>query len=203
MTKGTQTRELILARAEQLAAREGIRGVTIGALAVALGMSKSGLFAHFGSKEALQLQVLRRAARRFQAVVVVPARAAEPGEAHLRALFERWLVWDRDPAAPDGCLFTLLSLELRALPGPLRDFVVEAQRSWRALVAQAARTAADAGELRSDLDPEQFAFSVQALLLGYHLTDRLLGDARAERRAHDAFDELLAAAKRPRAPRPA
>ena len=128
--KGEQTRETILVHALGLATRIGIEGLTIGRLAEELGMSKSGLFAHFRSKEALQLEMLKLAGARMVDSVVKPALAAPRGEPRVRALFERWLAWERSPSLPGGCPFMAASFELDDRPGPVRDFVVQNLRDW-------------------------------------------------------------------------
>ena len=121
MRKGEQTREAILVHALRLATRVGFEGLTIGQLADDLKLSKSGLFAHFKSKENLQLQVPEMASRRFVDAVVKPALAAPRGEARVRALFERWLAWETSPSLPGGCPFVAAATELDDRPGPARD----------------------------------------------------------------------------------
>src|SRR5262245_43778046 len=105
MSKGDETRERILDRAFRMAARDGLEGLSIGGLADELGMSKSGLFAHFGSKEDLQIEMMRAAAQRFEEFVWHPAVKAPRGEPRLRKLVERWLLWINEPSMPGGCLF--------------------------------------------------------------------------------------------------
>ena len=129
-TKGEATREAILAHALGLATRIGFEGLTIGRLAEALQMSKSGLFAHFRSKEGLQLEILRFAGARMVETVVKPAFAVERGEPRVRALFDRWLAWEQSPDLPGGCPFMAASFELDDRPGPVRDFVVQNLRDW-------------------------------------------------------------------------
>src|ERR1043166_2387113 len=117
--KGERTREAILGHALALATRIGVEGVTIGRLADDLKMSKSGLFAHFRSKEALQIEMLRLAGRRLVEPVVRPARAAPRGEPRVRALFEHWLAWEQSPSLPGGCPFMAASIEHDGRPGPI------------------------------------------------------------------------------------
>ena len=137
-SKGEQTREAILTHALGLATRIGFEGLTIGRLADDLGMSKSGLFAHFRSKEALQLEILRMAGARMVEAVVKPAFAAPRGEPRVRELFERWLDWEQSPSLPGGCPFMSASFELDDRPGPVRDFVVQNLRDWMDTLAGAA-----------------------------------------------------------------
>ena len=127
--KGEMTRAAILDEAVQVAARVGFSGLSIGGLAGQVEMSKSGLFAHFRSKEQLQLQTMDRARQRFVDVVVRPALAAPRGEARVRAVFDRWLVWARQ-SMDAGCIFVAAAAELDDRPGPLRDALVANERDW-------------------------------------------------------------------------
>jgi AcrR family transcriptional regulator len=197
MSKGEETRERILERAFRLAGRDGLDGLSIGTLAAQLGLSKSGLFAHFGSKEDLQVAVLGAAARRVEDQVVRPAFRAPRGEPRIRQLFENWLRWCSDPAMPGGCIFMAAATELDDKPGRPRDFLVATQKQMLATMARSVQLAVEARHFRSDVDGEQFAFELYALILGYSHWKRLLGDARAERRTRLAFDRLLAGARQP------
>jgi AcrR family transcriptional regulator len=193
MGKGAETRERIVERAIRLASRDGLDGVTIGRLADELGISKSGLFAHFGSKEEMQLAVLEAAVARFQELVVKPALAAPRGEPRLRAIFHRWLGWANDPALPGGCIFLAAATELDDKPGVLRDFLVASQKEWLGAVSRATRIAIEEGHLRRDLDPEQLTFELFGVMLSYHHARRLLRDPKADARARNALDRMLAA----------
>ena len=196
MHKGEATRERIVEEAVRLASRDGLDGVSLGALAAELGMSKSGLYAHFGSKDELQLQILQAAIARFRAGVVKPALTARRGVPRLRALFEQWLEWANDSSMPGGCLLVAASVELDDKPGALRDYLVKSQRDWLATLAKAARLAVAEKHFRADLDPEQLAFELWALSLGYHHVRRLLRDPQASARVHEAFERLLLDARR-------
>ena len=196
MRKGELTRNTILDRAVRLASEVGLSGLTIGRLATDLELSKSGLFAHFQSKETLQLQVLGRASHIFIQIVVRPALAAPRGEPRIRALFDRWLEWTRAAEIPGGCLFVTAAVELDDRPGAARDRLVELQKEWLDLIANVARTGVTEGQFREDLDVEQFAHDLYAVMLGYHHADRLLRDPRAKARTHSAFETLLSAARR-------
>jgi AcrR family transcriptional regulator len=195
VSKGEQTRERILDRAFRLASRDGLEGLSIGMLAAELGLSKSGLFAHFGSKEELQVEVLRSAATRFEAQVMRPAFKAPRGEPRVRALFENWLSWVQDASSPGGCLFLAASTELDDKEGRPRDYLVGTQRQLLTSLARAARLAIEAGHFRADLDCDQFAFELYGLLLGYSHFRRLLRDPRSESRTRGAFDRLIQAAR--------
>jgi len=195
MRKGDLTRHSILERATGLASKVGLEGVTIGALAAELELSKSGLFAHFHSKAALQLQVLEYGAAQFLDQVIRPSLAEPRGEPRLRALFERWLDWAQSSPLPGGCLFVQASVELDDRPGPVRDRLVGFQRQWLGVLATSLQKGIEAGAFHDAADPEQFAQDVYGVMLAYHHFSRLLGDSRAETRARRAFDVLLAAAR--------
>jgi AcrR family transcriptional regulator len=197
-SKGEQTREAILAHALGLATRIGFEGLTIGRLAQDLKMSKSGLFAHFRSKEALQIEILRMAGARMIDTVVKPALVAPRGEPRVRALFERWLAWEQSPSLPGGCPFMAASFELDDRPGPVRDFVVQNLRDWMDTLAGAARIAVQEGHFRADLDCEQFAHECQGIGLAFVHASRLMRDPRARARAQSAFESLLGTCRAPR-----
>jgi AcrR family transcriptional regulator len=197
MGKGEQTREMILLHALRLATRVGFEGLTIGRLADDLKLSKSGLFAHFGSKENLQVKVLELASRRFVDEVVRPAFGAPRGIRRVRALFERWLAWETSPSLPGGCPFNAAATELDDRPGPARDFVVQSQRDWLDTIANTARTAVQEGDFTADVDCEQFAYELQAIMLGYAHASRLMKSPQARTRTEHAFEALLARAAAP------
>jgi AcrR family transcriptional regulator len=199
MRKGDLTRQSILERAAGLASRVGLEGITIGALAEELELSKSGLFAHFRSKEALQAQVLEHAAARFTEVVIRPALAAPRGEPRLRALFERWRRWPKESALPGGCLFVQASVELDDRPGPVRDLLVQQQRDLLDLIATVARSGVTEGHFRMDLDPDQLATDLHGIMLAWHHASRLLRDPKADDRAATALEALIARARRHKA----
>jgi AcrR family transcriptional regulator len=193
MSKGERTREAILDHALDLASVVGLEGLSIGALASHSGLSKSGLFAHFGSKEALQLATLKAASAAFVGAVMGPARAWPQGVERLRAIFENWLAWTERNQG--GCLFVTAAVELDDREGAAREFLVAQQRSWLDALARQATYAARTGELRADLDGEQFAFEMYGLYLGYHNARRLQRDPDAARRARAAFETLVANAR--------
>jgi AcrR family transcriptional regulator len=192
MGKGAETRDRILAHALRVASREGYEGLTVARLATDLDLSKSGLFAHFGSMEALQVQVLECATSRFRDAVIRPALKGPRGEPRLRQLFERWLAMANDQSMPGGCPIVAAAVEFDDRPGPQRDFLVAAQKEWFATLSRAARICVEVGHFRADSDPDQFAFEFYALVLGYHHAGRLLRDPDAEARVRTAFDRLLA-----------
>lgn len=195
MGKGEETRQAILDRATTLATAIGLEGLSIGQLALDLRLSKSGLFAHFQSKEALQRAVVETAAGRFTDAVIRPALKAPRGEPRVRALMDRWLAWGTASDRPGGCFFVAAATEMDDRPGPLRELVVQSQRDWVELLAGAVRAAVTEGHLRADTDPDQLAFELYGAMLAYHHRARLLGEADASARARSAVDRILAGAR--------
>lgn len=187
MSKGAATRDAILDTASRLARTVGLGGITIGTLAASAELSKSGLYAHFRSKEALQVSVLEHARARFVTEVISPALTAPRGEPRVRALFENWLAWDGQPG---GCLFVAASFELDDQPGPVRDRLVRYQQDWLDSIAEVFRTGLSEGHF-TGTDPEQFAFELDGVMLSRHHASRLLGDPGTERRTRHAFEALL------------
>jgi AcrR family transcriptional regulator len=198
MRKGEATRAAILERGVELATETGLDGLTIGRLATDLRLSKSGLFAHFKSKEALQIQVLDAAAERFVEEVVRPAVKKPRGEPRLAALFERWLAWTKSNSGPGGCVFVAAAAELDDRPGPVRDRLVALQKGWLEVITTVYRTGVEERHFRSDVDAEQFAYELYSVMLGFHHAERLLHDPRADARANAAFERLLSTVRRNR-----
>jgi len=192
VTKGAATRELILDRAYGIACRAGLEGLSIGGLATAVGMSKSGVFVHFGSREDLQLAVLDHAGERFLAHVLVPALHAPRGVARLRAVMERWFDWARH-TDDGGCIFLGAASEYDDRPGALRDRVIAQVERWRSELARGARLAIDSGELAASTDIEQLAFELYALALVVHHDAGLRGYDAAYDRGMQAFERLIRA----------
>ena len=191
MGKGEETKRAIVDQALELASTVGLDKVTIGALASATGMSKSGLFSHFHSKEQLQLQVLDQARRRFIDVVIAPALKKPRGEARLRSIFESTLKqWEEE--LPGGCIFHAVSAELDDQPGPARDYLIQTQRDYADTLRRAAEIAVEEGQLREGLDLDQFVFEFSSITAAYHHFGRLLGNPDAEQRARTMFEGLLA-----------
>jgi AcrR family transcriptional regulator len=188
--KGVETRRSIIDQALRLASTQGLRQVSIGLLAGAAGMSKSGLFAHFRSKEQLQLAVLREASDRFVGTVLAPALREPRGEPRLRTFFDGWLRWET-VQFPGGCPFQAAADELDDQPGPVRDYLVETQRDLFGSMTTLARVGVEAGKLRADLDARQFAFELLGILFAFHHTHRLLRAEDAETQARLAFEALL------------
>jgi AcrR family transcriptional regulator len=191
MSKGEETRERIIDRAYLVAGREGLDGLTIGALADELKLSKSGLFAHFGSKEDLQLEVLKEAERRFQESVIKPALKAARGLPRLKKLFELWLDWGANPANPGGCIFIAAAAELDDREGRTRDYLVATQKQLIAFMAGAVRLCIEQGHFKPGTDGEQVAHEAYGIVLSFNHFKRLLRDPNAERHARTAFDRLI------------
>ena len=194
MGKGQLTRHAVLDQAARTASEVGLRGVTIGSLADLTHMSKSGLFAHFGSKESLQLATVRHARDQFVNLVIRPALAAPRGEPRVRALFENWLHWDTN-VLPGGCLFVAAAVEFDDEPGAVREELVRNQVDLDETIARVFRGGISERHFRDDADPEQFAFQMHGILLAFHQHSRLLGDPLAAERARRALNALLDAAR--------
>ncbi|MCW2749003.1 MAG: transcriptional regulator, TetR family [Aeromicrobium sp.] len=190
MSKGDETRQAILTEATRVASKVGLTGMTIGQLAAHTGMSKSGLYAHFASKEALQIEILRNTREQFVDRVIRPALKAPRGVARLRTLFESWLAWS-DAFEDGGCLFVAACSELDDQPGPVRDALVRDERDWLELISTIATTAVAEGEFRSDLDVEQLTYEIHAITLSHQHASRLMQDPRALERARRSFDSLV------------
>lgn len=211
MPRVKRTRRQLVDRALALAGIVGLESISLGVLASDVDLSKSGLYAHFRSKEALQLAVLAEAVDRFTAMVVAPALAASRGEPRLIILFERFVAWIRTGGAATvdiadgevaaaiepaprgtGCIFMALSQEYDDRPGTIRDALVRSQRDWRETIARVVRGAVDEGHFRADLDAEQFAFEFVGIAMTFQQSQQLLADERAGARVRAAFESLLA-----------
>jgi AcrR family transcriptional regulator len=163
---GQRTRSAILRAAASLATIEGLEGLSIGHLADAIGMSKSGLYAHFGSKQELQLATVEEAERILQAEVIAPALAARPGLAQLAAACEAYFGYVQRRVFPGGCFFAATALEMGTRPGPVKDRVAAIQSDFTALLRSFAATAQEQHELPAHEDPDRLAFELHAILLG-------------------------------------
>jgi len=193
--RGDKTRHAILARAVQIASTEGLEGLSLGQLAADLGMSKSGLFAHFGSKEELQLKTLRAARRIFYDAAVQPALDRPEGIERLWALVRADLDYLAGDVFDGGCLFLSSSAEYDSRPGPIRDLVAETMASWLAVLTEQAQVARDLGQLTADTDPRGLAWELHAFGLALNWDRQLNRSADARERAQTASrTRLLAAA---------
>src|SRR5688572_13087989 len=194
-TKGEETRDRILSKALKVASVHGFGGLTIGELAHALKLSKSGLFAHFQSKERLQEAVLDAAADLFSAQVIQPALLLPRGEPRVTALFDNWLQWALSEDLPGGCVFVAAAAEFDDQPGLLQQKLRALQARWFDVTVRAAAIAVETGHFDEDTDPHQFAFELQAIYLGFHHLHRLLRRPDAAERTQRAFQRLLEGAR--------
>ena len=199
--KRAATRELILEHAYAMARRDGLEGLSIGALALDVGMSKSGLFAHFGSREELQLAVLEAGQLRFLQQVKWPALKLPRGLARVRAIVANWVAWGDQYQS--GCVLLTAASEYDGREGVLRDTVIRQQSGWRQEMCRALAHAVENGELREDADPPQLAFEIYALMLGLHHDAGLFGFDEARRHTLAAFDRLINSYQPPAEPRTA
>jgi len=190
MQKGQLTRAAILDSALSLASQMGLEGLSIGALAEVAGMSKSGVFAHFGSREELQIAVIREYHRRFEEEVFFPAMREPRGVPRLRALFERWL--RRVSVEVDsGCIYISGAVEFDDRPGPVRDALVSMVRAWQDALERAIRIAIEDGQLKPDTDAQQMLFEMHGLILALHHDARLMRNPGALQRARLAYERVV------------
>lgn len=189
--KGERTRQSILDRAVDLASIEGLQGLTIGRLAEELGMSKSGLFAHFGSKEDLQLATIESARERFIETVFRPALKAERGYPRLMAICRAWLNYVKREVFPGGCFFAAASFEFDGRPGPVRDAIASMMDTWIDAIEKSVRMAQEEGHIDPDIEPEQLAFEINALFFGANFSFQLRGDKKALERAMMAIESRI------------
>jgi AcrR family transcriptional regulator len=189
LLKGQQTRATILDAALALAANMGLEGLSIGALAEVTQMSKSGVFAHFGSREELQISVVREYHVKFEEEVFFPAVRETRGLPRLSALFERW-VHRVSRELDSGCIYISGAIEFDDRPGPVRDALATMVLAWQAALERAVRIAVDEGHLRSDMDPLQMVFELHGLILALHHDARFLRNPGALQRVRTAFTRL-------------
>ncbi|MES2186135.1 MAG: TetR/AcrR family transcriptional regulator [Pseudomonadota bacterium] len=190
LQKGRQTKAAIIDAALGLATQIGLEGLSIGALAEVTQMSKSGVFAHFGSREELQISVVREYHERFEAEVFYPALQQPRGLPRLRALFANWM--KRTSVELDsGCIYISGAVEFDDRPGPVRDALAGSVRTWLEAVHRAIHQAKQAGHLKADVDEQQMGFEIHALILALHYEARFLKTPRSIARAHTGFDNLL------------
>lgn len=199
--RGVRTREAILAHAVDIASVHGLEGLTIGYLAEQLKMSKSGLFAHFGSKEDLQLATIEAARQRFIDKVTAPAICATKGMPRLWRLIDFWLSSGEKNVFKGGCFFSAASFEFDSRRGPVRDRVSAIMREWIEAIAKAVKLAQEAGHLDPKLDPTRLAFELHAIAMSGHWAHQLLDDAQAYARARAIALDKLRSIATPACPR--
>ena len=188
---GERSRRAILQTAARLATTHGLDRLSIADLASHAGMSKSGLYAHFGSKEELQLATIDTAEEMFEAEVLAPARRVAPGRDGLVALSDAFIAHLRNRVFPGGCFFDSVAAELQSRPGPVRDRIAAFQAGWQALIHGHLAAARDVGDLPPDADLEQLTFDVNAYLAMAHTLFTFTGDERALDRAARAVRTRL------------
>lgn len=191
---GRETREQILRTAMDTASVKGLSGLSIGDLAGQLGMSKSGLFRHFGAKEQLQLATVDAALGVFEREVAMPAMAASPGLDRLRALMDAWVGYLERDVFPGGCFFAAASADVDSQPGPVRDRIAEIGRAAIEALMTEVEAAQRLGQLREEIDARQLAFELHAYAMEANWARLLLDDDRAGGRARTAIDAALARA---------
>lgn len=191
MSANNSTRDRILREGLDLMSTAGFSGVTLGVLAARTGMSKSGLFAHFGSKEEVQLGLLDKLDVIASEIVVAPAMQFPEGLARLKAVFSNWLGWYGKAGLQGGCPAAAGIFEFDDLEGPVRDRLLTGDNEWREFLAALTQQAIDQRELRSDLDVDQFVWEVRGIYLSHHASFRFSRDSGANDRAHRAFNRLL------------
>ncbi|CAB5081393.1 Transcriptional regulator, AcrR family [Olavius algarvensis associated proteobacterium Delta 3] len=189
MSKGEDTKRTILGKGLSMASTLGLDLVSIGSLAKATNMSKSGLFAHFQSKENLQVEILRHAGDVFAERIVVPALKTQAGIPRIMALVANWIQWTS--RLKGGCIFVSASSDFTDRPGKVRDFLLNQQKEWLECLRRIAKSAVTAGDFREDIDCDQFAFDLYSLLLGFHLYHNLLESEETKRRQEKALEQLL------------
>jgi AcrR family transcriptional regulator len=198
--KGVRTRQSILQVAVNLASMEGLEGLSIGRLADELKMSKSGLFAHFGSREELQLATVETARQTFVEHVIRPSLAGPEGAPRLWALCDAWVRYVEHPVFPGGCFFAAASFEFDSRPGPVRDRIAAVVKQWLATLTRAVEEAIKVGHLKANVDPGQFAFEIKSIGIGAHSDYQLTDDKKAMGKARSIMLDRLRAVATPNCP---
>jgi AcrR family transcriptional regulator len=191
LSKGEQTRRKILARALDLAGEVGLEGLSIGALAEEAKLSKSGLFAHFKSKEILQLELLQEVFARFSLQVLQPSLMAARGEPRVRSVFDHYLHWIRGDEGQRGCLFQKFSSEYADRPGAVRDALMQSLKDWREFLGRVVQTAVEEGHFQAELDIGRFIYEFVGIAMVYQQAHRFVRDPRALERANEVFEALV------------
>jgi AcrR family transcriptional regulator len=199
--RGLRTREAILARAVDIASAQGLEGLTVGSLAEQLQMSKSGLFAHFGSKEELQLATVEAARQIFIEKVTRPAVSARKGMPRLWGLLDQWLALVEKHVFQGGCFFSAASFEFDSRKGVVRDRIAAIMHEWIAVITRAVYEAQKAGHVDPKIDPTRVAFEIHAVAMGAHWAFQLLDDRHAYSRARTTLLEKLRSIATPQSPR--
>jgi AcrR family transcriptional regulator len=191
MGHAATTRERILDQGLALMSQSGLEGVTLGVLADQVGMSKSGLFAHFRSKEEVQLRLLEHTSKVGAAHIIAPSMNEPEGLPRLKALVKNWFGWAPRAGLPGGCPVAAGLFEFDDAPGPVRDKILAMEAEWRALLTKTVTEACTRGHLRANLDVAQFIWELCGIYLSHHAAQRFLKSPDADRRAQTAFEALL------------
>jgi AcrR family transcriptional regulator len=198
--RGLRTRSAILRRAVDIASAEGLEGLTVGRLAEELGMSKSGLFAHFGSKEELQLATVEMARQIFIDQITRPALSAPKGMPRLWSIIDRWLAYIERGIFKGGCFFTAASFEFDSRRGPVRDRIAEIMREWLGVLVRAVEQAQAAGHMKPEVEAAHLAYEIQSLAIGGHWANQLLDDRQSYARSRAVMLEKLRSVATPHCP---
>ena len=194
--KSKSTHQRILGHGLEIVSERGLAGVSLGGLAERAELSKSGLFAHFRSKEELQVELLRAAEEALRREVIAPALEAPEGLPRLRTLVGRWLGWAAHAGLAGGCPLYGAAFELDdAEEGPVRDFLTESKKEWSGMLERLVEKAIALGHLRGGLDVSQFVWQLDGIYLAHHVSQRLMRDPDADARAHAAFEALVASSR--------
>ncbi len=191
MNKGERTRKDIIEKAFALAGDVGLEGVSLGTLAGETGLSKSGLFAHFKSKEALQLSVIDEVIERFTNDVIRPAIASPRGETRIRTYFDRKLDWISRQRTNGGCFYLALCQEYSHREGPVKERLIEGQHALMETISRIVRTAIEEGQFREDVDPVRFAFELEGISMAYSHIGKFVRTPQSLEHARMAFEDLI------------
>ncbi len=189
-SKAEQTKSHVIDAALRLASQIGLEGLSIGALAEVTQMSKSGVFAHFGSREELQISVVREYFSRFERDVFVPSLAAQRGLPRLRALFAHWMVQVAHEIQ-SGCIFISGAVEFDDRSGPVRDALEQSMKTWLTAVRRSVALAIEAGHLSKEVDPKQVVFEIHGLILALHYEAKFMKSPKSMERAKTGFENLI------------
>lgn len=189
MSKEKDTKSAILLKGLEMASHLSLGTITIGELAKEMKMSKSGLFAHFKSKENLQLEILDYAARHFTSEVVLPALKVKRGIPRIREIVKNWVKWGQKFSG--GCIFVNTTTEFNDRPGKIQDRLFGQQKQWLDILKRICKSAVKTGDLKPDTDCEQFAFDLYSLVFGYYFYEQLIQDPKFESRIEKSLDQFL------------
>jgi AcrR family transcriptional regulator len=189
MIKENDTKRAILQKGLEMVSHLSLEALTIGLLAKEMNISKSGLFAHFKSKENLQLEILDYAAQHFSREVILPALKAERGIPRVRAIVENWIKWGSK--FKGGCIFVTATTEFNDRPGNIQNKLFSQQKQWLRVLRKIGETAIKAGDIKPGTDCEQFAYDLYSLVLGHYYYSQLIKDPRLEHRQEKSLDQFL------------